>query len=64
MSSSNYPLYERVKEGTIEVHYLITKYTYENGSNLYDWIAEGESSDEWYISAEEAEDAVRTRYGA
>lgn len=49
-----------VSSGVIQLHYDILQVGDEG---MYDWVtSNGESSDVWFDSIEEAEEDVRTRY--
>ena len=54
---------EFVKDFTVSFGIRIDRYEAEDGSWMYDWTASnGESPDEWFTSAEEAEADARNRY--
>lgn len=55
--------YREVHRGEIEIAYYIVEYDMDDGSHRYDWHANGDSSDELYETAEEAEEYVRYHFG-
>lgn len=60
-----YPLYEVVKKGALSIGYQIEQYTYEGEEPKYTWRAgDGDESDQWFDSVDEAIDDVVTHYGA
>lgn len=53
-----------IKTGTVEVTYEIFAHEMEDGVTMFDWYASNdEESDIWFTTPEEAEQAVRRRFG-
>ena len=55
--------YREVKRGVIEVPYYIVEHDLDDGTHRYDWHAGGDDSDEWFDTAEEAEEDARYHLG-
>ncbi len=54
-----------VKTGVIQVEYSIRRFEIVDEGVVYDWILSyGEDAEEWFETAEQAEENLRSRYGA
>lgn len=55
--------YEDFKVIEIPIKVTVRSFTFDRGDIGYDWIASnGDDSDQWFETAEEAEEDARSRY--